>query len=256
MHASAARAIVLATLAGIVGFAMVARLAAPGEGFERSPTLPMAMVDVVVEGGRRLSVGRYEVSWQDWKRCHDDGACTYLPPPGRRDTDRPIPVTGVNRFDVVQFIAWENVGAARIYRLPTAREWREFAAALPHPERKKLFEDPRLAWAADYGAMASLTGRVEPSGHFGALGNGIHDLAGNVWEWTATCARPGDDATCPAFLTEGLHEAAVSIFIRDPAAGGCATGTPPTHIGFRLVADVEPAHASRRPAVARHFATR
>lgn len=197
----------------------------------------MPMVDVEVDAGRRLAVGRYEVSWQDWKRCHDAGACAYLPPPGRRDSDRPIPVTGVNRFDVAQFIAWVNVGAARHYRLPTAQEWNAFAAALARPERKTLFTDPRLAWAADYGGTADVSGPVEPSGHFGALGNGIHDLAGNVWEWTATCARPGDDPTCPAYIAAGLHEAAVSIFIRDPAAGGCSTGTPPTHIGFRLVSD-------------------
>ena len=42
---------------------------------------------------------------------------------------------------------------------------------------------------------------------------------------------------CPAYLAEGLHEAAVSVFVRDPVVGGCALGTPPANIGFRLVAD-------------------
>jgi hypothetical protein len=42
---------------------------------------------------------------------------------------------------------------------------------------------------------------------------------------------------CPAYVVEGAHEAEIPVFLRNPAAGGCATGTPPTYLGFRLVAD-------------------
>lgn len=95
-----------------------------------------------------------------------------------------------------------------------------------------------MAWAADYGSMPAISGVIRPSGGFGALPNGISDLTGNVWEWTATCAKDGfDPSRCPAYKVEGQHETALSIFVRDPFSGGCAAGTPPNHVGFRLVSD-------------------
>ena len=124
------------------------------------------------------------------------------------------------------------------YRLPTDSEWKNFASALPQKPYKKLFTDPRMAWAADYGSMEKVSGVVKASGTFGTVPNGFSDLSGNVWEWTSTCARTGAEPDrCPAYLVEGLHESALSVFIRDPASGGCAVGAPPANVGFRLVSD-------------------
>ena len=36
-------------------------------------------------------------------------------------------------------------------------------------------------------------------------------------------------------VVEGRHRTYISDFIRDARAGGCAIGTPPTNLGFRLV---------------------
>ena len=136
------------------------------------------------------------------------------------------------------YLVWVNGKARRAYRLPTAGEWKAIAAALPRANFKKLFDDPRLAWAADYGAMPALSGVIRPSGGFGALPNGISDLSGNVWEWTATCARDGfEPDRCPAYKVEGQHETALSVFVREPFNGGCAAGTPPNHVGLRLVTE-------------------
>ena len=72
-------------------------------------------------------------------------------------------------------------------------------------------------------------------------------MAGNVWEWTDTCfVRTTLDAlgtveatvvNCGVRLVEGRHHAYMPDFIRDARAGGCAVGTPPSAIGFRLVLD-------------------
>jgi formylglycine-generating enzyme required for sulfatase activity len=147
-------------------------------------------------------------------------------------------VTGVSRFDANEFIAWVNRGSSIAWRLPTAAEWAEFASELPKKDKKKLFTDPRLAWAADYGQMQQVQKRLKSQGSFGTFSNGVSDLAGNVWEWTSSCASNAADDRCPALVVEGLHEAVLSVFVRDPAAGGCAAGTPPANIGFRLVADL------------------
>ena len=56
-----------------------------------------------------------------------------------------------------------------------------------------------------------------------------------------SCAAAGfegkEHSYCPAFVVEGEHEAVIPVFERNSAAGGCATGTPPTYLGLRLVAD-------------------
>jgi formylglycine-generating enzyme required for sulfatase activity len=70
-------------------------------------------------------------------------------------------------------------------------------------------------------------------------------MSGNVWEWTATCFMRSalDDEgwtvkqtrNCGVRVAEGAHRAYVTDFIRDARAGGCAAGTPPDNLGFRLV---------------------
>ena len=141
----------------------------------------------------------------------------------------------MNHFDTVEYIRWINAKSGKTYRLPTAEEWHG-VSGLSRRKSKKLFDDPRLWWAADYGLMQPVSSKVQVSGSFGTGTNGISDLAGNVWEWTSTCAAQGaSDGNCPAYITQGLHEANVSVFVRDPASGGCAGGVPPANLGFRLV---------------------
>jgi hypothetical protein len=43
------------------------------------------------------------------------------------------------------------------------------------------------------------------------------------------------NANCGVRIAEGAHRAYVTDFIRDARAGGCAAGTPPDNLGFRLV---------------------
>jgi len=38
----------------------------------------------------------------------------------------------------------------------------------------------------------------------------------------------------------GRHRAHMSSFVRDGKRGGCAVGTPPENLGFRLVRDQDP----------------
>ena len=51
-------------------------------------------------------------------------------------------------------------------------------------------------------------------------------------------------ANCGVRIAEGAHRAYVTDFIRDARAGGCAAGTPPDNLGFRLVRD-EPSFVAR-----------
>lgn len=186
--------------------------------------------------GRVVKVGRAEVTFALWKECYVEGSCDVLPKRRRKDASGNFPVTGVSRVDVDQFVVWVNRKTRLHYRLPTIGEWREMAGVKAGIGKTKRFDDPRLAWAADYGTGKTYSRKIEASGHFGVAKSGVADLGGNVWEWTATCAvADGDPDRCPAFIAAGDHEAGLPVFLRDPFGGGCATGTPATHVGFRLV---------------------
>lgn len=223
--------------------AMLAALVVAGVGLWFSPapdpSFTAGMRPVAMEGSRVLSVAPVEVTWDSWNACYGAGACSFLPrkPAGGAK----LPVTGVNWFDVKEYLAWANGRAGGGLRLPTLEEWRILNRSLEAAKPPPLFTDPRLAWAADYGREKTTRGPVRPGGSFSTTPDGISDLDGNVWEWTSTCAKPAvagtDDSRCPAFIAAGDHEATISVFVRDPASGGCATGTPPTHIGLRLVTD-------------------
>jgi formylglycine-generating enzyme required for sulfatase activity len=206
---------------------------------DRSLRDQMVPVRMASDGARTIFVSPYEVTVASWQQCYLQKGCSHMP-------TIPVdfgsyPVTGVNWFDVNEYLTWANARSGSGLRLPTLAEWRELDRALAPPKQAPLFTDPRLAWAASYGQEKSPSGPVRPSGSFSKTPEGIFDLDGNVWEWTSTCYKSGFEGQaskmCPAFVVAGEHEATMSVFVRDPASGGCATGTPPAHLGLRLIAD-------------------
>ncbi len=138
--------------AGLAGLSSLAFL---GTGTLPDTSSPPGFATVVVNGAP-LYVGIHEVTRREWKACSDAGACeelTDIIPFGTPD----MPMTGINHIDVQDYIEWASARDATHYRLPTAEEWNSFATALPRKQYAKLFSDPRLAWAADYGSMAKVS---------------------------------------------------------------------------------------------------
>jgi formylglycine-generating enzyme required for sulfatase activity len=197
---------------------------------------PIVLDLVKVDGG--LQVMRHEVTIAQWRQCVADGDCSHEPPPGPGAADDGYPVTGVGALDVAAFAAWAGRKSGKSLRLPTLEEWYGFSNVTP-VRPVKIFTDPRLAWAAAYGVEGKMDPRLRRPSGFGSNSRGIADVKGNVWEWTSSCVVKvrGSLDHCPAYFVAGEHEAKVPVFVRDPAAGGCATGTPPAHLGFRLVLD-------------------
>jgi formylglycine-generating enzyme required for sulfatase activity len=144
---------------------------------------------------------RYEVSNWQYRLCVDAGRCTtpILPTDFYDEAHLNHPVAGVSAVQAADYCRWLG------RRLPTEVEW-ERAARGPNgqpwpwgdapltPERANVsFEGPpQDSKPVDsYPAGAS----VNPTG--------IFNLAGNVWEWTASYAQLAEAAYDPTFIWDG-----------------------------------------------------
>ncbi len=172
--------------------------------------------------------------WQPWNGNN--------PPSGR---DR-WPVANVSPKDVEEFVAWLSKRDGVVYRLPTEEEW-EFAAR--NGSKNSLFP-----WGNSWEeGSANINEKKSPVtvGSFprGATENGVHDMIGNVWEWTSSKARFYDNTPLwPRSLEHASVRRGGSFFEKvikrdfhnatDRSFFGDENFKFPT-IGFRLARDQE-----------------
>ncbi len=206
-----------------------------------NPELAPLMAERPVQiAGQSLQVMKYEVTIAEWDRCYQDGGCA-LRLRARPDQDpAATPATGLSYIDVRDYVTWINDKTAGGFRLPTVAEWEHMAAPVLPARPDPIFTDPELSWASSYLLEEQKSRTLRQSGYFSTTVEGISDLDGSVWEWTMDCyagSGEADPNRCPAFFVAGEHIAAMSYLVRDPARGGCAVGTPPAHLGMRLVRD-------------------
>ena len=189
------------------------------------------------------------------------------------------PVVGINLADALAFCAWlteEGRAAGSLtqdqsYRLPTRQEWSS-AAGIPsardldatgYPKAEEVDIHP---WGKDWPPPSKAANLAEgeipgyqdgypftsPVGSFLPTADGIHDLAGNVWEWTLERELRGRG--------EGiLRGGSWAYFKRECLTSGYQYAVPtdlraPT-FGFRCVLDDRTRTQSLRLAAAGKAAT-
>ncbi|TSH90666.1 formylglycine-generating enzyme family protein [Verticiella sediminum] len=166
------------------------------------------------------------------------------------------PVVHVSYEDAAAYAAWAGKS------LPTEAEW-EFAArggldGAVYPWGDEFMPDGRMmanTWQGQFPWQNSLEDgyeRTSPVGAYPPNGYGLHDVVGNVWEWTTTafgappgvaqaksCCVPGraDDPSVRHVVKGGSHLCAPNYCLRyRPAARqGQTLDTATSHIGFRCV---------------------
>jgi formylglycine-generating enzyme required for sulfatase activity len=203
--------------------------------------------------GQPLEIMIYQVGAADYAACVAAGGCQ--PPQQTRAIPRDSPVTGVSYLDADAYARWYSKATGDHWRLPSDEEWAFAAAERFAGEFEGVENDadnPARRWLTSYKAEVELNIRPDPlprsRGSFGVNSRGLADLSGNVWEWTTTCyvrttlAADGVGVAssldnCGVHVLEGRHRAYMSNFVSDGKSGGCAAGTPPDNLGFRMIRD-------------------
>jgi len=132
---------------------------------------------------RPFQLGKYEVTVALWRLYLADEPQA-AEGTGSADT---VPVTDISWNDAQGFIRWLNGRTGKSYRLPSEAEW-EYAA--------RAGSTTRYPWGDEYSASrangegtseADRWDGVAPVGSFPANSWGLHDMIGNVSEWTQDC---------------------------------------------------------------------
>ena len=134
-----------------------------------------------------FAVGVFEVTFAEWDACVSAGGCGGYRPDdaGRGRGSRPV--GNVSWDDAQSYVGWLSRSTGKDYRLLSESEWEYVARA---------GTSTRYWWGDDIGrgrANCDSCGSqwdyesTAPVGSFAANAFGLHDVHGNVWEWTEDC---------------------------------------------------------------------
>ena len=148
-----------------------------------------------------FSIGQFEVSFDEWDQCVRARGCL-----NRADDEGwgrgSLPVVNVSWVDAQQYVHWLSEKTGKRYRLPTEAEW-EYAARAGSNTRYHWGDGAE--WTCNSANVLDLTGaaaypnwhwhttcddsfaQTAPVGQFPPNKWGLHDTAGNVWEWVQDC---------------------------------------------------------------------
>ena len=182
-----------------------------------------------------FAIGKYEVTQAEWTAMMMQNLSGYTHP--RR------PVDGPTWMEAQEFVRRLSMKTGKQYRLPTEAEW-EYAARAGSTSEYLTTSDPnelnRYAWyAQNSGKTTQLVGQKQANAF------GVHDVVGNVYEWTQDCyvdhhrgaptnggAVP-EQAGCPRVVKGGSHFSGPGN-LRPPDRGRFAAEKGDVTLGFRV----------------------
>lgn len=134
-----------------------------------------------------FAVGMYEVTFQEWATCVEEGGCRHRPDDedwGRQQR----PLVNVSWEDAQGYIAWLNKKTGMDYRLLSEAEW-EYAARAQSNAIDLSGQNVGNCRYCYPGSVRSWDMTV-PVGQHPANAFQLHDMLGNVWEWVEDCYVP------------------------------------------------------------------
>ena len=181
--------------------------------------------------------------------------------PGFTQTDS-HPVACVSWEDATAYTQWLKQKTGKDYKLPTEAQW-EYAARAGTTTSRFWGDDGNMsctyANGADLKAKADVPGAstwtvancddryayTAPVGFFRANAFGLHDMLGNVWEWTQDCwhenyvGAPNDSSAwtqgdCSRRVLRGGSWFSLPQFLRSASRSGYTTAGRNNVVGFRV----------------------
>lgn len=145
----------------------------------RTPTLvPIHVSGNCRDVSRSYAVGKFEVTFDEWDFCVENGGCRHRP--SSLDWGRgQRPVINVNYDDARSYVAWLSQHTGLDYRLLSGGEWE---CAARGGSETPFHTGTRIGNMARYNSVGSA-----PVGFSAQNYYGLHDVHGNVWEWTTDC---------------------------------------------------------------------
>ena len=147
---------------------------------------------------RQVSISRpfamsvYEITFAEYETCVAGGACAKTP--DDHDWGRgQRPVINISWAEANDYVLYLSQVTGEIYRLPSEAEW-EYAA--------RAGTTSAFWWGDEAGdnvancrkCGSEWDGKASaPVGSFPANPFSLHDMNGNVWEWTSDCWNPNHD---------------------------------------------------------------
>ena len=209
--------------------------------------------------GYRLAVGVYEVTFSEWDACVDAGGCG-----GHRPEDEgwgrgSRPVINVSWEDAQEYVRWLSRETGGDYRLLSESEWEYVARARTTTARywgeseSGQCEHGNGSDAALLQANPELPGvscndgnaATAPVGVYSANAYGLHDVLGNVSEWTEDCwngsygGAPADGSgwrsgDCSRRVSRGGSWDLRPRYLRSAFRYGFSAGSRYSFYGFRV----------------------
>lgn len=189
----------------------------------------------------RFWLARHEVRADQWQQVMDS------PPPAGRGAE---PAAGMSWDEAKRFAKRLGERVGERFRLPTEAEWeyacRAGAASEAEPEHGKRIESAWYnPWSGVFGHPAlkpTEVGRLAPNRW------GLHDMLGNVWEWTEDSYRVDAysrhmlynpvERSGSARVIRGASHRSDALQVRCSMRGSHPAGAGMSQIGLRLVREV------------------
>jgi formylglycine-generating enzyme required for sulfatase activity len=191
-----------------------------------------------------FAVGKFEVTFDEWDACVAAGGCDHKPADegwgrGMR------PVIDVSWEDAQAYADWLSKKTGKDYRLLSEAEW-EYAARAGTTTRYPWGDEPGTNRANLGASGRQWNGKqTAPVGSFEPNAFGLHDMIGNVWEWTEDCTRgnyegapadgrPWDNAVCGLRVVRGGSRGIDPEDARSASRNWVEPGLRSNLLGFRL----------------------
>ena len=204
-----------------------------------------------------FAVGVYEVTFREWDACVSEGGCNGYRPDDLGWGRGGRPVINVSWDDARAYVKWLSQRTGKHYRLLSESEWEYVARAGttgPFHTGSTISSD-QANYDSSYtyasGRKGRYRGQTVQVGTFAPNAFGLHEVHGNVWEWTQDCwndrytgaptdSRAWETGECERRVLRGGSWGDVPWLLRSADRGKNDSSIRDLKIGFRIARTLTP----------------